>query len=249
MRASSLVPAAILAAATLCAASGARADPTVSTAATRSVTCSGGVCTTTSASANLSILDLKTMLASGSVTLKPGSLSQNIVIAASVFWSNGSTLTLDAYKSIAIDMPIQVAGPGSLTMTTNDGGTGGLLTYDPKANITFLSLSSRLVIDGASFKLVNSIQALAPALAFNSVVNPARANSYDAKADGIYPAPPLNEADGIVDGLNNTISNLTVAVPSPGKLAGFLKELGTYATMRNFILTNAQVRADTGTGV
>ena len=237
-----LVPAAALSAAALCVAPGAHADLTVSTAATKNVTCSGGVCTTTAASANLSASDLMSMLAGSSVTLRPGSLSQNIVVEASVFWSSAHALTFDSYKSIAIDMPIQVTGNGGLTMTTDDGGTGGAISYDPKANISFMSLSSSLVINNTPFTLENSIAGLASALAANSFKNYALAKAYDAKQDGTYTKSPIPTAVvGTVDGLNNPVSNLTIDAPSSVIDVGLFAE--DDGTVRNFNLTNVNVKS------
>jgi hypothetical protein len=237
-----LVPAAALSAAVLCAASGARADLTVSTAATKNVTCSSGVCTTTAASANLSASDLMSMLASSNVTLKPGSLSQNIVISASVFWSSTRLLILDSYKSIAIDMPIQLTGNGGLIMTTNDGGTGGTISYDTKANISFMSLTSSLVINNTAFTLENSIAGLASALAANSFKNYALANPYDAKQDGTYTKSPIPTAViSTVDGLNNPVSNLTIDAPSSVTSVGLFAE--DDGTIQNFNLTSVNVKS------
>ena len=177
--------------AALCLSGAANAQLTVSSGSTDGVTCSSGVCTTTKAKATLNVTQLENMLASSSATLKPGALSQDIVIAAGLFWSKGSMLIFDSYRGIAINQPIQVAGPGYLTMTTNDGGTGGAITYDPKANITFLSFSSQLVINNTVFTLKKSIADIASALAAYSASNLALANSYDAKQDGVYTRVPF----------------------------------------------------------
>jgi len=53
-------------------AGGADAAVTISTAATQNMSCPGGVCSPTAASAVLNVNDLTTMLASGNVTVNTG---------------------------------------------------------------------------------------------------------------------------------------------------------------------------------
>lgn len=245
MRAQSVIAGVVAGLAALCLSGGANAQLTVSSGSTSGVTCTSGVCTTTTAKATLNVTQLQNLLASSDVQLKPGSLSQDIVIAAALFWTSSHRLTLDGYRSIAIGKPIQVTGTGALTMTTNDGGTGGTLTYDPKASVTFMSLSSSLVINGAAFTLKNSIASLASAIAANSSGNFALANSYDAKPDGTYAASPIPTAlGGTFDGLNNTISNFKLNA-STGQSAGLFAELDFEGIIRHINLAKVNVK---GTG-
>lgn len=242
MRTKNLVAGMVAGFTLFCLAGGAHAQLTVSSGSTDGVNCTSGVCTTTKAKATLNVTQLQGLLASSDVQLKPGSLSQDIVIAAAVFWTSSHRLTLDGYRSIAIGKSIQVTGNGALTMTTDDGGTGGTLTYDPAASVTFVSLSSGLTINGKTFTLKNDIASLASAIAANQSGNFALANAYNAKPDGTYTANPIpTEFQGIFDGLNNTISNLKIRV-STGQEVGLFAELGLDGVIRYINLAKVNVK-------
>jgi len=244
MRTKPLIAAAAGGLAALCIAGGAHAQLTVSSGSTNGVTCSSGVCTTTIAKATLNVTQLQNLLASSDIQLKPGSLSKDIVIAAGVFWSSSHRLTLDGYRSIAIDQPVQVTGTGALTMTTDDGGTGGTLTYAQKASIAFLSLSSSLIVNGTTFTLKNSIASLASAIAASPAGNFALAGSYDAKQDGTYAASPIPTTfEGTFDGLNNTISNLTIDAPDTVKQVGLFQTTFDVSVIRNLKLSGLNLKS------
>jgi hypothetical protein len=113
---------------TLFCTSASLADVTISTGATQNMSCEKSVCVPTATDAVLNIADLENMLASGNVevtTTGSGIQADNIDVTAAFNWSSTSTLALDAYQSILIDVPIAVQGTGGLTVTTNDGGNGG----------------------------------------------------------------------------------------------------------------------------
>ena len=244
MRAKSMIAGAVAGLAALCLSGAADAQLIVSSGATSGVTCTSGVCTAMAAKATLNVTQLQNLLASTNVQLKPGSLAQDIVIAASVFWTSAHWLTLDGYRSIAINQPIQVTGNGFLIMTTNDGGTGGAITYDPKANITFMSLSSSLIVNNTTFTLKNSIASLASAIAANSVGNYALANSYDAKQDGTYTSSPIpTSVLATVEGLNNTISNLTIDAPASATKVALFASVANNGTIRNLNLSKVSVKS------
>ncbi len=74
-------------------------------------------------------------------------------------------LTLDAYRSIAVNKPVVVVqGPGALTLTTNDGGTGGDLQFKDGGTAGFWDLSSSLIVDGTAYTLVPDVTTLAKRL-------------------------------------------------------------------------------------
>jgi hypothetical protein len=154
----------------LLVSSTAQADVTISPAATQDMSCSGGVCAPTAASAVLNVNDLETLLASGNVevtTTGSGVQANNIVVSDALAWSAASGLTLDASQSVSIDKGIAVQGQGGLTLTTDDGGTSGTLAFGHKGRVTFASLSRNLTINGTAYTLVNTIQSLASAIAEN----------------------------------------------------------------------------------
>jgi hypothetical protein len=111
------------------AASSAHATVVVSNAATQHMSCSAGVCTPTAQNAVLNAGDLQSMLASSDVTIVTGSIATEIHVIAPVTWASASRLTLDARRSIAIRAAVVSQGTGSVTITTNDGGSGGDLNF------------------------------------------------------------------------------------------------------------------------
>jgi hypothetical protein len=194
------------------------ASVTISSATTKNVICSGGVCSPTKSTAVLNVSDLETMLASGDVTVTTTGTAQatNIVVAASLTWSSPSNLALSATQSIGFYAPISVTGKGGLAL--NDAGTESLAFYDG-ANVTFAKLSSALTINGNAYVLVNSVAGLAGAANANPSGDYALASSYDAGRDGTYSSAPVqnpgNWFTGIFEGLGNSISNLTIVDGTP----------------------------------
>ena len=83
---------------------------------------------------------------------------------------------------------------------------------DQRVASRFRNLASPLVIDGQSFTLVNSLPALASAVAANKSGSFALANSYDASQHGTYSHSPIKVVDGTIEGLGNTISHLEIVV-------------------------------------
>jgi hypothetical protein len=203
------------AATVLAAAGGANADVVISSAATSNVTCSGGVCAPTAKNAVLNVADLENLLASGNVkvtTSGSGVQANNLEIDAPLSWSGSDTLALDAFQSVLVQRPVSIAGQGGLSIVTNDGGTQGYFGFRAKGHVTFSSLASPLVVNGASYTLEGDIKSLAAAVAANSAGNYALANDFDASKDGTYQNSPIpTEFSGNFEGLGNTISNLSLS--------------------------------------
>jgi filamentous hemagglutinin family protein len=134
----------------------------------------------------------------------------DIFIASALSWSSTAVFTLDAYHSIFIDAPIVASRGGSLTMLTDDGGTGGDMSFTG-GSVTFDRLTSVLAIDGTSYALIDNIATLAADIATHPSGDYALARSYNAKSDGTYAASPVSTAfSGTFEGLGNTIANLTI---------------------------------------
>jgi hypothetical protein len=188
---------------------------TISSLATRNMTCSGGTCSPTANQANLSVSHLKGMLASGNVTVMTtgsGSIqANNIVISNALSWSSSSALTLDAKGSIAVHAAVSVTGKGGLAL--NDAGTESLAFYNG-ADVTFSKLSSALTINGNAYVLVGTVAQLASDADANPNGYFALAANYDASGDGTYSSAPVqnpgNWFTGVFEGLGNAISNLTI---------------------------------------
>jgi len=196
------------------AASGALADVTISSAVTQNMACSNGVCAPTASDAVLNVGDLENLLAAGSVevtTTGSGVQANGIRVDTPLNWSSVNTLALNAYRGIAVAKPVNVTGAGGVTLTTNDGGTGGMLLFNERGHISFANLASPLTINGASYTLENSIASLANAINTNPGGAYALAGDYNAHQDGTYSEPPvMGEFTGSFEGLGNTISHLKI---------------------------------------
>jgi hypothetical protein len=228
--------------AALCSASAAHAAVTISSAATQNMSCTSGVCTPTAADAVLNVTDLTTMLGIGNVVVNTGSGSlaqqvQNIVVSAGFNWANVSSLTLDAYDSVTVNRPVAVNGSGAVVLTTDDGGTKGALSFGTKGSISFLSTSNSVTINRAAYTLVSSVTALTSAIAAKPDGHFALANGYNASQDGTYSSTPVTTTlTGTVQGLGNSISNLSIT-HSRGKAAiAMFNEVGTTGAINNLRL-------------
>jgi hypothetical protein len=217
----------LLCGAALAAASPANAALIVSNAAAKNVACSAGVCEATAKNAVLNAGDLAAMLAGSDIKLRSTVKAKDIELRVALSWASANRLTLDAYQSITFDKPLTVAGPGALTLTVNDGGTGGELSFETPGRAIFWDLSSNLVIDGAGYTLVGDIATLASDIAADPSDHYALANNYDAGVDGTYASSPIATTfTGTLQGLGNTISSLTINDTIENDNVGFISTLG-----------------------
>ncbi|MGD0190756.1 MAG: hypothetical protein ABSD74_08440 [Rhizomicrobium sp.] len=222
----------------------AHAAVTISSAATSNMSCTSGVCTPTAANAVLNVGDLTTILASGNVTVNTGTGSlasevEDIVVDASFNWASASSLTLDAYRSVTVEQPVAVNGSAPVTLTTNDGGSGGALSFGTSGSLSFLGTSNSLTIDGTAYTLENSVASLASAIAANSSGTYALASNYNASVDGVYGTSPIaTSLAGTVQGLGNTISNLSIVQGKAKTGIGLFTTVASSGVIENFRLTN-----------
>jgi len=220
---------------------------TISTAASQTETCTGGVCTPSGNNSILNVGTLESLLASTNVDVTTGSSGKqtgDITIDAALTWSSANTLTLDAYHSVLVNDPISVTGTGGLDIVTNDGGTGGTFLFGPSGDVTFADLSSALTINGAAYTLVNNISTLATDIAAKPTGDFALADSYNASGNGTYTEAPIQTTFyGIFDGLGNTIKNLSINDTAVAQAVGLFAVLYTGGEITNIGLSNASVQA------
>ncbi|HTT98092.1 MAG TPA: GLUG motif-containing protein [Rhizomicrobium sp.] len=232
----------LFAAAAILDASAANAAIEISTKPTANMNCSGGVCMPTARKAVLNVTDLAAMLATGDVTIKSDASSKDIEIDAALSWTSAQRLTLDAYRSIAFNKPIVVAGTGAMTITTNDGGSDGDYQFFRRGHVEFWDLSSNLIINGKGYVLIRSVHDIRG----NS--NVALARDYNA-GRRIYQKTPIKVFESAFEGLGNTISHLTIHSRLSGDEVALFGQLifnGTnYAAIRDLRLTSVDIR---GTG-
>lgn len=233
----------LMTAAAVLASGTAQADVTISTKPTQNMSCQAGVCSPTAQKAALNVNDLAGMLASGDVTVNSGgSLAKNIVVKDALSWTATSRLTLDANQSVEIDKPVTVAGTGAITITYNDGGSGGDLLFEGKGNATFWDLPSSLVINSNSYILVKKLRDLKKAIAANPTGFFALAANYNAQKDGTYSKTVIHTVgvNQTIEGLGNQIQNLTMASTAHPVLALIKDNRGT---IRDLGLTNVNINA------
>ena len=223
-------------------AGNARADVVISKAATRNMSCSAGVCTSTAKKAVLNKADLANMLASGDVTVATGNGAVTIAVAATFSWTSASRLTLNAQDSVNIRAPMVVAGPGAVTVTT---GAGGDLAFLSGGRADFWDTSSSLIVNGTAYTLVGDIHGLAAAITADPSGSFALAANYDASADGTYKQEAVPDLMGNFDGLGHTIDKFSIT----GKkdFQGIALFAGLNGTIRDIHLTRVKVR-NTGFG-
>ncbi len=207
---------------------------------TSNVSCSAGMCTATAGTAVMNVSDLTSMLASSDVTLVAGSMAKNVKVLSAFSWTSAHRLTLDAYRSIVVANVVTVAGPGALTLTTNDGGSGGTFSTQFPARVDFWDLSSSLTINGNNYTLIGDIAGLAAVT--KSGAHIALAKNYDASADGTYTSSPKVGWDGVFEGLGHVISHFSIHA-STGKMnIGLFSWIGNGGQVENVGLTGVFIR-------
>lgn len=219
----------------------------ISTAPTSNMSCVSGVCTPTAKNAVLNTGDLVGMLAAGDLTVKSDALSADIQVKSAVGWAAANRLTLDSEHAIAVGSPLSVTGTGALTLTTNDGGTGGDLTFSGPGHAEFWDLSSSLIVNGTSYTLVGDLATLSADATGNPSGAFALAKSYDASVDGIYAQCPVELTfAGKFEGLGNAISKLSIAISGEWLQvnAGLFRKLDTGAVVRDVNMTGIHIAVD-----
>ena len=174
---------------------------------------------------------------SGPGTANPSG-NGDIFINSALNWSTSATLTLSAYRNIDVNANITASGGGALSLTTGTGTSGDYIIANG-SSISFTGGSSSgatLSINGMAYTLLYS---MAGVQGINSGLSGhyALANSLDASGTsswipiGTDGAGNINNAgngfSGILDGLGNTIANLTVNLPTVSDVGLFGASSGT----------------------
>jgi hypothetical protein len=232
--------------------SAAQAAVNISSAATKNMNCSAGVCSPTAKKAVLNVNDLASMLASGDVTVKTGAGAIVIEITAPFSWTSTSRLTLDSNTSVSVKAPVTVAGQGGVTIVTNDGGSGGDLLFFPPGQfpggtLDFWDPRSSLIVNGKSYVLVKDVATLASDVAANPSGSYAMAKHY--KAGSYSQSPIATTLLGALEGLGHSVNKLHVSVAGGAKgqpCTGFLASLAAGGTVRDIRITHATVTSSLG---
>jgi hypothetical protein len=196
------------------------ADVVISSDSTQNMTCGKGLCAPTATDAVLNSGDLENLLASGDLevtTTGSGAQANNIGIATGVSWKSARKLTLDAYHSLVFSAVVKVNGTGGVSLLTNDGGTGGVLSFAHSGQLVFADVADALTINGVAYALENSLFSLGSYMRHHPTAAVALASDYDAGGDGVHKEPPLNvRFAGTLEGLGNSIRNVDMERPHRG---------------------------------
>ena len=161
----------------------------------------------------------------------------SITVDSAPFTLGGSDyLTLDSFKSIAIDALVTFSGAGAVDLVTNDGGSGGDYSFDGNLSFTSESSDPSLTINGARYTLVYSMSELASDLNGSSG-DFALADSLTASID--FTGAVVGSFGGIFTGLGHSISDLTITGSSND--AGLFGTLDGGGEIRDFGLLDGQV--------
>jgi hypothetical protein len=233
-------PTLVILAAALVSGGGAQASVTISSGETQNMTCFGGVCTPTASDAVLNTNDLQSLLATDNVkvvTTGSGVQANDIIVMAAVSWGTVNSLTLDAFRSIHVIAKVTAQGATSVSLLTNDGGSGGQLSFDGKGRVEFHHVTSKLAINGKPYKLVNTIHRLAALIAANPAGSFALAVNYDASRDGTYSDAPISTTFmGQLEGLGNALANLSIKGGTATGVLGLFANVNASGLVENLQL-------------
>jgi hypothetical protein len=221
------------------------ADLVIGKGPTSNVACAKNYCKDTAPNAVLSVKDLERRLSTADVTVYATQKAMNIDVNGSFSWASSHSLTIIATCTLTVNAPVAVDGTGGLTIRTNNlcgnNNNGIGFVFGQKGNVTFLSLTTPLTFNNLKYTLVSNLAMLASDIASNQNGFFALANSYDASADGVYPASPISTMfTGFFEGLGNPISNLSMAGPKSVGLFAFMYNGSLY----DVVLANVHIQAN-----
>ncbi|WP_164778037.1 MBG domain-containing protein [Mesorhizobium sp. M7A.F.Ca.US.006.01.1.1] len=208
----------------------------------------------------INVTTLQNLLATANVTISTGSggsQAGDITIAAPISW-NTNTLTLNAYRSIVFNAGATIGGVGGLSLVTNNGGTGGTISYALGASATFTGTpgAQALSVNGHSYTLiydVNGLQAINSGLtgsyALAKNIDASTTSSWNGGLGFISLGTDGNSNiqnggngfTGSFDGLGHTVDSLSVT-QSAAQYVGLFGYIGAGGLVQNVGVTNVTVR-------
>ncbi len=156
----------------------------------------------------------------------------DILINAGLSWNTGATLTLDSYHGIAFNADIAVNGAGAVVLKTNQGGSGGDLTFASGSSIAFADGhgGQSLTINGTAYSLLYSwsdLQAI-------SGQSGAFALAHDLLTAG-FTAAPVTSLSGTLEGLGNTVADMSIS-PHNISNVGLIGTINAGAVARDLVV-------------
>jgi filamentous hemagglutinin family protein len=224
----------------------------------------------------MTVAALESALAKGNVVLSTGAGNGygNITVANSVSWSSGNSLTLNAYRDIAINGNLTNTGGAAVTLRADSTGTGvgtvsfgaGIkistagavsIYYNPVAYMTCVcgnkyehanDYTSNVTGGGTltAYMLVNTFADLQLIGANTNTLGGTYALSKDINADNMAPIGSAGSPfTGLLDGQGYTIKNGVIAPTAAGvDNIGLFGAIGPTGTVRNLNVSDFLVKAN-----
>jgi filamentous hemagglutinin family protein len=174
----------------------------------------------------------------------PGTDAGDITVAAPISWSSSSLLTLDAYHSVNIRAPITIAGPGGLSLQTNDGGSGGSYNFGLAGTSFAGSIAftgpprsgQNLSINGQDQQLLYAMSDIASmsTTGFYALAKPITTTD-------TYSGAIVNQFGGTLEGLGNTITGINISDSSTNAVNGLIGTLQIGGTIRDIGLKSRTI--------
>ncbi|WP_181705366.1 beta strand repeat-containing protein [Chthonobacter rhizosphaerae] len=231
----------------------------------------GGGFAATGTDSVINAATLGTQLQSANVTVttggagSPGPQAGDITVAAPVAWTAATTLTLSAFRNIAIDAPITASGGGRLALHYGQGAVsaGNTARYTVSAPVTLTAgqtFSTRLGHDGAvtTYQVITSLGAagsttgedlqgmrgnLARHYALGADIDASATAAWNGGA-GFNPVGNFtNRFNGSFDGLGHTIRGLTINRPGQSNV-GLFGATGVGSAIRTVGLVGGMARGE-----
>ncbi|WP_345191287.1 beta strand repeat-containing protein, partial [Gluconacetobacter tumulicola] len=171
----------------------------------------------------------------------------DIFVNAPLNWNSTASLTLSAWRNVAINAAITVAGNGTLNILTNTQGATvnpGGLTFSG-GNVAFTGTTGgALNINSQPYTLLRNASDLT---SVQSGGYYALAGNLDATSLGTLASAPVSSWSGTFEGLGNTISNLTIH-DSTGSYVGLFGTISSSGVVENIGVVGVNVTGGNGSG-
>ena len=216
--------------------------------------------------------ELSTNLATTGVVLQSSSGatagSGNVNVNDAISWSANTTLTMTASNNVNANANITATGntagivinPNTANGTETASGTG-TFNLNNGASINLPGRTPSLSIAGTAYTVINSLGAagsttgtdlqgmnggLSGHYALGSNIDASATSGWNAGAGFVPIGSSATAFTGTFDGLNNTVSGLTISLTTPN--VGLFGYTGIGATIRNVGLVGGSVTGGAGTG-
>ncbi len=212
----------------------------------------------------MTVATLEGLLANGNVVVATGAGTGDgdITVTDAVNWSNSNSLTLSAYRDIAVNANLTSTGGAAVTLRADNTGTGvgtvsfgsgaqvstaGAVSifYNPSSYTTPTSYAGDITGGGTltAYMLVNTFANLQ---AIDINLAGTYALGRDINADNMAPIGSTSTPfTGLLDGQGHTITNAIIAPTGSGdNNIGLFAAIGTGGTVRNLTLDNFHVTAN-----